>query len=122
MPDTAVKGRALLALNRQEEALVEFQRLLGLSVSLFLEDSEDNRYQYFVYNSIGFTAKTLGEIDNVSKTKEFLSRNEKYFGKTFDAFEKLIAREPEDFESINNYLNTLERKKKSGDSRRTFLT
>ncbi|MDM7917648.1 MAG: tetratricopeptide repeat protein, partial [Methanosarcina sp.] len=102
------KGRALLALNRQEEALVEFQRLMELSISLFLEDSEDNRYQYFVYNSIGFTARTLGEIDDISKIKESLSRNEKYFGKTFDAFEKLIAKEPEDYDSIENYLKTLE--------------
>ena len=37
------KGRALLNLSRQEEARVEFQKLLELSVSLFLEDSEDNR-------------------------------------------------------------------------------
>jgi len=103
-----LKGRALLNLSRQEEALVEFQRMLELAIPLFLENAEDTNYQYFVYNSIGFTVKTLTEIGNVSKTKESLARNEKYFEETFAAFEKLIAKEPENFKSIGNYLKTLE--------------
>lgn len=102
------KGKALLALNRQEEALVEFQGMMELAIPLFLDDPEDTDSQYFVYNSIGFTVKTLEEIEDISKTQEFLSRNEKYFGKTFDAFEKLIAKEPDNFEYIVNYLKTLE--------------
>ena len=103
-----LKGRAMLALNRQEEALVEFQRMMELSVPLFLENAEDTNYQYFVYNSIGFTVKTLAEIDNISKIKESIARNEKYFGEIFAAFEGQIAKEPGNFESIGNYLKTLE--------------
>ena len=40
-----LKGRALLASGRQEEALAEFQRMLELSVPRFLEYAENTDYQ-----------------------------------------------------------------------------
>ena len=49
-----LKGKALLASGRQEEALVEFQRMLELSVPHFLEDAENTDYQYFIYNAHWF--------------------------------------------------------------------
>src|SRR5664279_2684138 len=47
-----LKGRALLASGRQEEALAEFQRMLELSVPRLLEDAENTDCQYLVYNAI----------------------------------------------------------------------
>ena len=49
-----LKGRALLASGKREEALAEFQRMLELSVPRLLEDAENTDYQYFVYNAHRF--------------------------------------------------------------------
>ncbi len=103
-----LKGRALRASGKREEALAEFQRMLELSVPHFLEDAENTDYQYFVYNALGFTAKTLREIDNISETKEHFYRNEKYFEEIVAAYEGLLAEEPDNFEYIENSLKTLE--------------
>ena len=100
-----LKGRALLASGRQEEALVEFQRMLELSVPSLLEDLENTDYQYFVYNALGFTVKTLMEIDSIPKTKELLYRNEKYFEEIVAAYEGLLAEEPDNFEYIELFEN-----------------
>ena len=52
---------------------------------------------------IGFTAKTLLEMDNDSKTKELFDRNEKYFEEILAAYERLLAEDPDNFEYIMNY-------------------
>ena|SRR5674476_90679 len=70
-PTLMLKGRALLAEQRNEEALEEFQRLMELAVPLFLDDPEEADNQYFVYNSFGFTIKALSEIDSISKMEEY---------------------------------------------------
>jgi tetratricopeptide (TPR) repeat protein len=103
-----LKGRALLAMGRQEEALDEFQRMMEISIPFLLEDIENTDFQYLVYNSLGFTLKTLIEIDSIPKTKELLYRNEKYFDEIFAAYEGLLAKESNNFEYIRNYLKTLE--------------
>jgi tetratricopeptide (TPR) repeat protein len=103
-----LKGRALRASGKREEALAEFQRMLELSIPHFLEDPKNTDYQYFVYNALGFSAKTLMEIDNISETKEHFYRNEKYFGEIIAAFERLLAEEPENFEYVENSLKALE--------------
>jgi tetratricopeptide (TPR) repeat protein len=103
-----LKGRALLASGREEEALAEFQGVLELSVPRLLEDAENTDYQYFVYNAIGFTVKTLREIDSDSKTQELFDRNKKYFEEILAAYKGLLAEDPENFEYIMDYLNTLE--------------
>ncbi len=103
-----LKGRALLASGKREEALAEFQRMLELSVPRLLEDAENTDYQYLVYNAIGFTVKTLLEMDNDSKTKELFDRNEKDFENILAAYERLLAEDPDNFEYIMNYLKTLE--------------
>ena len=111
-----LKGKALLASGRQEEARLEFQEVLDLSITHFLEDAPNIDYQYIIYNAIGFSVKTLREINDPSKTKESLHRNEKYFEETLSAYEGLLAEklekteEPEknqNFEYIINYLKTL---------------
>jgi hypothetical protein len=111
-----LKGKALLASGRQEEARLEFQEVLELSITHFFEDAANIDYQYIIYNAIGFFVKTLREINNPSKTKESLHRNEKYFEETLSAYEDLLTEklekteEPEknqNFEYIMNYLKTL---------------
>ena len=47
-------------------------------------------------------------MDNISKTKEFFYRNQKYFEEIFAAYEGLLAEEPDNFEYVRNYLKTLE--------------
>ena len=103
-----LKGRALRASGKREEALAEFQRMLELSVPHFLEDPENTDYQYLIYNALGFSAKTLMEIDNISETKEHFYRNEKYFEEIVAAYEKLLAEENDNFEYIENSLKALE--------------
>ena len=103
-----LKGRALLAEQRNEEALEEFQRLMEFAVSLFLDAPGEPVHQYFVYNSFGFTVKALSEIDSMSKMEEYFYRNKKYFDKIFATYEKLIARVPDNPEYIQNYLKVLE--------------
>lgn len=103
-----LKGRALLAMGRQEEALDEFQRMLELSVPYLLEDIGNTDFQYLVYNSIGFSIKTLVEKGNISETKDFFYSNKKYFEEIFAAYEGLLAEKPDNFEYIRNYLKTLE--------------
>jgi tetratricopeptide (TPR) repeat protein len=112
-----LKGRALLDSGRQEEALSEFQEVLELSINHFLEDATNTDYQYFAYNAIGFTLKTLREMDNPSKTKESLFKNEQSFEKILTAYEELLSGKPEkteepqenlNFEYIMNFSKTLE--------------
>lgn len=107
-PTLMLKGRALLAEQRNEEALEEFQRLMELAVPLFLDDPEEPDNQYFVYNSFGFTIKALSEIDSISKMEEYFYRNKKYFDKIFATYEELIAEAPDNPEYIENYLRVLE--------------
>ena len=107
-PALMLKGRALLAEQRNEEALEEFQRLMELAVPLFLDDPEETDNQYFVYNSFGFTIKALSEIDSISKMEEYFYRNKKYFDKIFVTYEELIAEAPDNPEYIQNYLRVLE--------------
>jgi hypothetical protein len=73
-----------------------------------LEDPENTDFQYLVYNALGFSAKTLMEIDNISETKEHFCRNEKYFGEIIAACERLLAEEPDNLEYIENSLKALE--------------
>ncbi len=103
-----LRGRALLAEQRNEEALEEFQRMMGLAVPLFLDAPEEPVHQYYIYNSFGFTVKALSEIDSVSKMEEYFYRNKKYFDKIFAAYDDLIARVPDNPEYIHNYLKFLE--------------
>jgi tetratricopeptide (TPR) repeat protein len=103
-----LKGRAFLAEQRHEEALEEFQKLMEFSVPLFLDAPENPAYQYYVYNSFGFTIKALSEIGSVSKKEEYLYRNKKYFDKIFAAYDKLIAQVPDNPEYIQNYMKVLE--------------
>ena len=103
-----LRGRALLAEQRDEEALEEFQRMMELAVSIFLDAPGDPVYQYYIYNSFGFTVKTLSRIDSVSKTEEYFYRNKKYIDKILATFEETIARVPDNPEYIHNYLKFLE--------------
>jgi len=103
-----LRGRALLAENRDEEALEEFQRMMELAVSLFLDAPGNPVHQYYIYNSFGFTVKALSEIDSVSKTEEYFYRNKKYIDKLLATYEELIARVPDNPEYIHNYLKFLE--------------
>ena len=103
-----LKGRALLAEQRNEEALEEFQKLMELAVPLFLDAPEEPVYQYYIYNSFGFTIKALSEIDSISKMEEYFYRNKKYFDKIFATYDELIARVPDNPEYIENYLKVLE--------------
>jgi tetratricopeptide (TPR) repeat protein len=103
-----LKGRALRASGKREEALAEFQRMFELCVPHFLEDPANIDFQYLVYNALGFSAKTLMEIENISETKEHFYWNEKYFEKIVDAYEGLLAEDPDNFEYITNSLKALE--------------
>ena len=103
-----LRGRALLAENRDEEALEEFQKMMELAVSLFLDAPGNSVYQYYIYNSFGFTVRTLSRIDSVSKTEEYFYRNKKYIDKILATFEETIARVPDNPEYIHNYLKFLE--------------
>ena len=103
-----LKGRALLAEQRKEEALEEFQKLMEFVVPLFLDAPGEPVHQYYVYNSFGFTIRALSEIDSMSKMEEYFYRNKKYFDKIFAAYEELISRVPDNPEYIENYLRVLE--------------
>jgi len=107
-PTLMLKGRALLAEQRNEEALEEFQRMMELAVSLFLDNPGEPENQYFIYNSFGFTVKVLSEIDSMSKMEEYFYRNKKYFEKIFATYEELITEVPDNPEYIQNYLRVLE--------------
>lgn len=86
-PVLMLRGRALLAEQKNEEALEEFQRLMELAVSLFLDDPGEPDHQYYVYNSFGFTIKALSEIGSISKIEETFYSNKKYFGKILATYE-----------------------------------
>ena len=89
-----LKGRALLAEQRNEEALEEFQKLMEFVVPLFLDAPEEPVHQYYVYNSFGFTIKALSEIDSVSKMEEYFYRNKKYFDKIFATYDRAHCQGP----------------------------
>lgn len=107
-PIFMLRGRALLAEQKNEEALEEFQSLMELAVSLFLDDPGEPDHQYYVYNSFGFTIKTLTEIGSISKIEETFYSNKKYFDKILATYEYLIAEVPNNPEYIENYLKVLE--------------
>ena len=103
-----LKGRALLAEKRKEEALEEFQKLIEFIVPLFQADPGEPVHQYYTYNSFGFTIKALSEFDSVSKMEEYLYRNKKDINQILATYDKLIARVPDNPEYIHNYLKFLE--------------
>ena len=101
------KGEVMDATDKPDEALELYEKALEMSSRLFLNDSRDSSSQKYLYNSISLIANNLKDRDSVSDAGESYERTNKYFEGIFDAYEKLIAEQPENPEYLSNYLKTL---------------
>ncbi len=101
------KGEVMDAVDKPGEALELYEKALEISSHLFLNEPQDSSYQKYLYNSIGVIGKNLEGRDSFSAAEESYERTKKYFDGIFDAYKKLIAKQPENLEYLLNYLKTL---------------
>ena len=93
---------------RLEEALEAYEGALDYSLELFLKKAEDVRYQGIMYNSIGRIGKILEELDSFPQVRQTCTRAVTNFEKSLAAYEGVLAKDPENYYYLSNYLKTMQ--------------
>ncbi|MDD3043725.1 MAG: tetratricopeptide repeat protein [Methanosarcinaceae archaeon] len=101
------KGEVLDATQAPDEALKAYEKALEISSDLFLNDPQDSTSQKYLYNSIALAGTVLTKVGSVSEAKASYERTNKYFDGIFEAYEKLLTKQPENPEYFSNCLKTL---------------
>jgi len=101
------KGEVMDATDYPDEALELYEKALEISSRLFLNEPQDSSYQKCLYNSIGLIGTNLEDRVSFSTVEKSYERTKKYFDGITDAYNKLIAEQPENPEYLLNYLKTL---------------
>ncbi|WP_048065299.1 tetratricopeptide repeat protein [Methanosarcina acetivorans] len=73
------KGEVMDAMDKPGEALMLYEKALGISSNLFLNEPQDSSYQIYLYNSIGLIGKNLEDRDSFSAAEKSYERTNKYF-------------------------------------------
>lgn len=101
------KGEALDAACRLEEALETYERALDFSSDRFSSDSGNIRHQEILYDTISKLGETLDEFGSVIKAQQVCKKAEEHFEMVLEAYERLLANNPDNSEYLFNYSKTM---------------